>query len=291
MKAVYRLKRRNGIFYTVDTATGKRESLGIRDKNEATALLAAKTQSHQQPVLNRRMARVYLSASDPQAVKRTWRDVVKCMASSKKGENKERWERMDRHPPLALLWDRVVMETTAEDFWKCLNEGTVTTNKFLRVMRNFAVDMEWLLHQLIPNRQWPPIQYAPKRAIAPEEHEAIIAREENPERALYYKLAWHTGASQTDLANLTAERINWQKQFITFPRRKTKTQVQLFFGEKTAAVLRSLPSSGPLFPYLKTVRSADRATEFKQRCDGLKIEGVTLHSYRYGWAQRGEECG
>jgi hypothetical protein len=37
-------------------------------------------------------------------------------------------------------------------------------------------------------------------------------------------------------------------------------------------VLRTLPAEGPLFPYLRTVRAGDRATEFKQRCDGLKIK-------------------
>jgi hypothetical protein len=35
------------------------------------------------------------------------------------------------------------------------------------------------------------------------------------------------------------------------------------------AILRDLPGSGPLFPYLRTVRANDRATEFKQRCHGL----------------------
>jgi hypothetical protein len=39
------------------------------------------------------------------------------------------------------------------------------------------------------------------------------------------------------------------------------------------------------------VREADRATEFKQRCDGLDIKGVTLHSYRYAWAERGADTG
>lgn len=29
-----------------------------------------------------------------------------------------------------------------------------------------------------------------------------------------------------------------------------------------------------------------RATEFRQRCEGLGIQGVTLHSYRYAWAER-----
>ena len=50
-------------------------------------------------------------------------------------------------------------------------------------------------------------------------------------------------------------------------------------------------ASGPLFPYLRTVRSGDRATEFHQRCVGLGIKGVTLHSYRYAWAERAKKAG
>jgi integrase len=39
------------------------------------------------------------------------------------------------------------------------------------------------------------------------------------------------------------------------------------------------------------VRAGDRATEFKQRCAGLGIKGVTLHSYRYAWAERAKKAG
>jgi integrase len=63
------------------------------------------------------------------------------------------------------------------------------------------------------------------------------------------------------------------------------------FGGKVERVLRKLPTQGPLFPYLKTVRASDRATEFKQRCNGLGISGVTLHSYRYAWAERAKRAG
>ena len=291
MKQVYRLIRRGRVFYSKNTTTGKRTSLVTRDREEATALLAAKTQSENQPVLNLKMAAVYLSASDPRAIKRTWRDVLEAMIRSKKGENRDRWARMDRHRPLDGLWRKVVIQTTAEDFLNALNIGTVTTNKFLRVMRNFALDFGWLQSPLIPNRQWPPVKYGAKRAITLEEHTRILAREVNPERRLFYALAWLTGASQTDLANLTAESINWTERRISFDRKKTGTPVELFFGEETVKVLMELPKSGPLFPYLRTVRSGDRATEFAQRLEGLKIKGVTLHSYRYGWAERAAQCG
>jgi integrase len=52
-----------------------------------------------------------------------------------------------------------------------------------------------------------------------------------------------------------------------------------------------LPAIGPLFPYLRTVQSGHRATEFGQRCRGLGIKGVSLHSYRYAWAERAKQCG
>lgn len=35
----------------------------------------------------------------------------------------------------------------------------------------------------------------------------------------------------------------------------------------------------------------DRATEFKSRCRQLNIKGVTLHSYRYAWAERAKMAG
>jgi integrase len=34
-----------------------------------------------------------------------------------------------------------------------------------------------------------------------------------------------------------------------------------------------------------------RAKEFKRRCVGLGILGVSLHSYRYAWAERAKMCG
>lgn len=55
-------------------------------------------------------------------------------------------------------------------------------------------------------------------------------------------------------------------------------------------ILKDLPADGVLFPYLSTVRAGDRATEFGQRRRQLGIKGVTLHSYRYAWAQCSLVC-
>ena len=66
---------------------------------------------------------------------------------------------------------------------------------------------------------------------------------------------------------------------------KTGTVAIMRMDEDMEEILRDLPGSGPLFPYLRTVRSGDRATEFKQRCTGLGIKGVSLHSYRSRFRQ------
>jgi integrase len=110
------------------------------------------------------------------------------------------------------------------------------------------------------------------------------------------ELLWHAGASQTDAACLLAEDVNWQSRTISYSRAKLKGRTGIKpalirFGCEVEAILKRRPASGSLFPYLCTVRAGDRATEFKQRCDGLGIAGVTLHSYRYAWAERALKCG
>jgi len=148
---------------------------------------------------------------------------------------------------------------------------------------------------LVPKRQWPAVRFKEKRAITWEEHCKIIEREKNPERKAFYQLAWHLGASQSDLAHLQAEDVDWQTRIICFVCMKTRWRgqqpPQIRFGKEVEDILATLPKTGALFPYLQTVRAGDRATEFKQRCVGLGVQGVSLHSYRYAWAERAKIVG
>ncbi len=73
--------------------------------------------------------------------------------------------------------------------------------------------------------------------------------------------------------------------------RRGQQPPQIRFGREVEEILAILPQTGSLFPYLRKVRSGDRATEFKQRCVGLGIHGVSLHSYRYAWAERAKVVG
>jgi integrase len=151
--------------------------------------------------------------------------------------------------------------------------------------------MNWLPWPLIPKRQWPAVRFKDKRAITLEEHQRIIAAEVNPERRTLYQLCWHLGASQGDIASLEGEAVDWTSGTVSFVRKKTGVPVLIHLGNEALNVLKDLPAEGSLFRHLSKVRPGDRATEFSQRCRQLGINGVTLHSYRYAWAERAKTVG
>jgi integrase len=294
MKTRYRLIRRGsrgGKFYCVDTATGRRASLGLSDQEEAQQIVDAKNQALRQPVLNLQIAKAYLAGTDNGIQTRTWQQAIEAVTATKQGANQYRWQTAAKDKAFAIIRDRVIIETQGETLLEVLKAGTVSTNVFLRRLHNFCVDMNWLPWPLIPKRQWPAVHFKTKRAITWEEHCQIVGREKNPERKAFYQLCWHLGGSQGDIANLQGEDVDWKTQTISFFRKKTGVPVVVQLGEEVLNTLKDLPSEGLLFPYLASVRAADRATEFKQRCRGLGIEGVTLHSYRYAWAERARSCG
>ena len=65
MKNRYRLYRRKlgGALYIHDSETGKQESLGTRDRAEATTLLNAHNESIRLPQLNLHIAKAYLAGT------------------------------------------------------------------------------------------------------------------------------------------------------------------------------------------------------------------------------------
>lgn len=209
----------------------------------------------------------------------------------KQGVTQVRWRVATKDKCFDGLRHLPILETRSEHLLRAMESGKVSTNVFLRRIHNFALAMNWLPVPVIPRRQWPGFRFGEKRDLTFEEHQAIIAREHNPERRAFYDLAWHLGASQSDIAFLEADNIDWQTNVISFQRRKTGQLSQVHFDAELEAVLKSLPQSGPLFPYLRRVRAGDRSTEFKQRSVGLGITGISLHSYRYAWAERARRCG
>lgn len=109
----------------------------------------------------------------------------------------------------------------------------------------------------------------------------ILAAEKNVERQLYYRLLWEIGASQSDAAELTAANIEVESNTLSYFRKKTGEHAQLAISARLRALLDQLPKRGPLFPTIATCPVNVRAADFFYLCKRLKIEGVTLHSYRY----------
>jgi integrase len=291
MKQRYILFRRAGVFYYEDTTTGKQLSLRTKDEAEARTLLNARNESFRQPVLNRQIARTYLAATDSEMATRVWQVPMDEMTKTKTGPTRHRHETAMRDKAFDIIRNLPILETHPANFLRVLELGKISTNVYLRRIHNFALDMNWLPWPILPKRQWPQLKFKEKRAITFEEHQRIIAAEVNPERKALYELCWHLGASQGDIANLRGEDVDWPNQTISFVRQKTGVPVLVNLGDEALNLLKDLPAEGMLLPYLSSVRAGDRASEFSSRCRQLGISGVTLHSYRYAWAERAKTCG
>ena len=286
-----KFKRAWGMYYAFDTATGNSVSLKTRVRTEADKKVNAMNETERVPSISLGLARVYLNATDPKLATRTWQEVMENIVAKKTEETKHRWETAIRDRNFDCIRKLCVAETRPEHFDRALADGKVSSNVYLRRIHNHALGMEWLLKSVIPRLQWPKPVYKEKRAITAAEHAAILGAEVNSERKGFYKLCWHLGGSQGDLAGLKGEDVDWTNGTVSFTRKKTGVPVIVRLGTEALNLLKDLPAEGFLFPYLATVRAGDRATEFRSRCRQLDIKGVTLHSYRYAWAERALKCG
>jgi integrase len=291
MKPRLILFRRNGVFYCEDSETGKQTSFRTRDRAEAVSILNARNEGFRQPTLNLQIARAYLSASNPVTVQRTWQDVMDLISAKEKESSRTRYVRALKSKAFDRLRQKKVMETTAEDFIAVLGDGSVSIIHFLRRVHNMALSYGWLPLPVLAPKFWPRPHYKEKRAITLLEHQRILEAEQNPERHLFYALLWEIGASQTDAALLTVENIDWPTRTLSYHRRKTGELAQLAISSKLEAIVNQLPTEGALFPVISTQPANFRAAEFCRRIKLLGIKGVSLHSYRYAWAERAKTAG
>jgi integrase len=277
---------RDGMCYLIDTSSGQRHSLETKNRKEADRIALHKNEAVNNTAINHRIGLAYLSSSDPEYTTRTWRYVMDDIVKDKKGPTLHRYLTALKDPAYRLIENKLLVETQPSDFKAVLRKGTVCTNVYLRRFQNYAVDMDWLPKRVLPKKLFPDIVHKDQRAITKTEHCRIIERERNPERRDFYELCWHFGASQSDIAHLEAEDLDYVRRSFALDRMKTRKLAGMKIGPKAWEVILRRPRTGPLFPYLITVRETDRGTEFKQRCDSLGIKGITLHSYRYAWAER-----
>ncbi len=291
----FRLYRRsNGIFYWQENESCEQGSLRTKDRKVAEKLLHAKNESHRQPTINLSMARTYLAAHDPKVATRTWQVVMDEMARHGKDSTKLRASRTFSARAFNGIRHKPIVQTIPDDFLAIIHGSGNATVHYLRRLHNLALDLGWLPWPVLAKRGWPKISTKRTRAVTAAEHALIIASEKNPEKRAYYEFLWETGAAQSDAAEIEAAAIDWNDCVLSYRRKKLSDDsepARLSIGPKLRELLQSRPRFGPLFPTIKTAGSNVRATEFRRRCRLAEVSGVSLHSYRYSWAQRAKSCG
>ena len=292
---LYLLQRQPSRTFYAENIHGDRISLGTKDRATAEAILRGHKASMEKPNFAYRVAIAYLGETDPDAQTRTWQDVIDAYIDrSAAGPTRNRLETAKKDKALQKILKLNVLQDRPRQaglFFEALNTGGISTNVFLRRFHNFALDMGWIASPIIPRRQWPKVRYAAKKAITEEQYLRIIDREQNPEKRAFYQLLWHLGGSQTDIASLTAEAIDWANRTVNFPRKKNHQTCAQRFGDECAAVLEKLPKRGLLLPSIARLGEGDRASYFTLRCRTLGITGISLHSFRYSWAERAAAVG
>jgi integrase len=236
--------------------------------------------------MNLSLGKVYLSHADPLAAKRDWQFAIDEFISQYKDSTRQRYEREFRSHAYNSILQKPMIQTTADDLRTVMKRGKKFTNRVLRILHNFALGNGWIHWHIINPKQWPDCPKMPKRAITQDEHQKIIAAEGNDERRFYYQMLWEIGAAQTDGALLTAENFDWNQRILSFQRQKTGQWCRLKISAELEGLAKKLPTNGLLFPKIARQQDKHRAAQFCRRLKQLKIHGISLHSYRYSWAER-----
>jgi len=279
------------MFYALDSATGVRTSLRTTRREDAEKILQARNQATTNSGLGMALAKAYLSACHGGLGERTWQQVMDDFCNRGQPQTQTFRKRKVRREPFNLIRSKTLIETTADDFMLVLKVGGVMDHAILRSLHNLALGMGWLPWPVLPARLWPQIRSQPKRGVTRSEHEQIIRAEMNLERRHYYELLWETGASQTDAVLLQAENVDWANRTLIYRRKKTGSVACLTIGPNLETLLRALPAQGPLFPKIIRTTENARSAEFYRRCKLLGLRGISLHSYRYAWAERAKTAG
>ncbi len=290
----FRLFQRGAVYYAHDAETGKQVSLKTRDKRQAERLLLAKNEADEQPLMNLALARTYLAAHDPKMVTRTWAEVIEIFSSNGRASTRERCARAFSSAPFDVVRGKTLVETTSEDLLKVVRLGGTSTNNYMRGLHNLALNLGWLGWPILAKKAWPKIRYKVRRAITSAEHRRVVETECSAERALYYEFLWETGGSQSDIANLSRANVDQVNDVLFFQRQKLAEDCQparIRIGRRLAELLTRVPKTGFFFPAVRKMPPRYRSAEFWRRCQILKIYGVSLHSYRYAWAERAKDCG
>ena len=305
MKQRLKLFRRAwGIYYWVDSETGRQGSLRTRDRTEAERLLQTMRESVRVPdQVNLAMAQLHLQAASPDLGTRTWSDLFsEWIQQGIAQSTRERRMRTVARPWMRQLGRHRLTDPEAGE-WILEHLKGNYAKEVIRSLQRLGISLGWMISAPVPDIHLKVRKRDRKvtRAITFKEHQAICAFERDSfgrpnaklgsERADYYQMLWYTGAAQTDAANLQSDNVNWDQMRLVFRRQKTGEKCILGISEELEPFLERLPSKGYLFPRMAALTSGHRSAEFCRRRKLLEFDGISLHSYRYAWAERAAVVG
>jgi integrase len=185
-----------------------------------------------------------------------------------------------------------VDQTAGIDFLDVLARGGVSTSMALRGVESLALETGLLTHPVLPRKLWPKYTPRPKRAITEKEHRLLWSNSLKRSWRCFLEILWETGASQSDAASLRIEKLTGG--VVTYRRCKTGVRAAQQVSPQLAGTLASLAggrTKGFFIPQVQRMLTKDRSHQFRRQCTRLDIDGVTLHSYRYAWAERAFQLG
>ncbi len=193
-------------------------------------------------------------------------------------------------------WDKLkslpINETSGSDFLDLLARGGTKTAVYLGSLQSLAIETGLITHPVLPKRLWPKLPKRPVRAITEKEHRRVRSNLHTSHWRVFLDILWETGAAQSDAASLRIEKL--VDGVVAYQRVKTGVRAAQEISiplQQTLCQLAAGRISGYFLPAIQSMDSKDRATIFRRKCRQLSIDGVTLHSYRYAWAERAFQLG
>ena len=293
MKSIFRMfKRANRpTFYIENTNTGEQKSLGTSDREKAQRLLNAQNEARHNPAMNLQMGKVYMINADPKSATRVWQEAMDELRSHGKEVSQARCSRELKSTVFNIIRNKPIIETTGEEFRFILERGGAATKNYLRCLHNLALERGWLRWNILEKKTWGKPIKKPKRGITIEEHNKIIAAEQNDERRRYYEMLWLIERHKQTALCLLPKCLTGKSAFSPISAKKRANGVTCRLVHHWKLFVKKLPTQGFLFPKMAALKDKDRSAEFCRRCRILEIKGISLHLYRYAWAERAYVAG
>lgn len=328
IKRPYKLWKRGdreGVYYIKPKNGGPWKSTGSKDKDKAIEWADAECgcDDNENAMHHKKVAEAHLMKCNPEWVTNTWDAIAQRAINAPRQIGKVGKKRASTVITMTSYWNgkrwdnirhKRCIDTVAADFEKSLKGAGLGLIEFGQLLHNHATDHNLIPYPVMGKKCWPrAIRKNMSRALTEEDHRTLLKHIQDPQLAPFKRASernlpttpkqwrdewenwfwflWWTGASNKDAANIRAEDIDWKANCIKFSRTKTSTKSTVAIGQSLRTLLKKLPTKGYLFPCLQNMTTSNRSRTFRILADWCGLEKVTLHGYRFGWAERAKETG